>query len=61
VTYQKPEDEAVREPGELYVRPVLVLVGNLNNLLASGGTKDTDDNMSASCGTGLIANPPFCN
>ena len=52
------EDETV-SPAEHYVPPTLTLVGNLHQLLASGGTKDADQGICVN-GTGTDVDPS-CN
>jgi hypothetical protein len=50
------EDETATSPAERYVPPTLTLVGNLHQLLASGGTKDADQTVCTP-GTGTDVDP----
>lgn len=56
---EKEDEKAVAEPAEEYVRPRLTLIGNLNQLLASGGTRDADSGVCVT-GTGTDVDPS-CN
>jgi hypothetical protein len=50
------EEEAASSPADRYVPPTLTLVGNLHQLLASGGTKDADQTVCTP-GTGTDVDP----
>src|SRR4051812_47488205 len=50
------EHETGTSPAEPYVAPALTLIGNLHQLLASGGTKDADQTVCTP-GTGTDVDP----
>ena len=59
MTYYRGDrsESAASEPSESYVQPMLTLIGNLNDLLAGGGTKDADQTV---CTTGGTDSDPDC-
>jgi hypothetical protein len=57
-----PDDRSKKanaEQAQPYVRPTLTLVGNMNDLLAAGGTKDADGGVCVV--GGLETDPDACN
>jgi hypothetical protein len=44
---------------EPYVRPTMTLIGNMNDLLAAGGTQESD--AGAPCIVGGLNDDPDCN
>jgi len=61
-----PDDgsQGARPPetgGRPYQAPRLTLVGNLNDLLAGGGSKDSDSQSVCTGDTGAFVMPGGCN